>query len=183
MTINTNTGTTWRDLAGELTPAQVDSLTRNERKYGHMAGWSQLLLERARDHAQRNKIDRERFGHLPAPAGAVTIEHWEVDQIEGDGWRRHFEGSNWQVGDLDASIIGTQCADGRIERAVRIESDCKDFDAGQLRLIAAALCEAAEELDRHAQDGGNPYPVNSDYFPCCHSIGQHSRECRGTVRR
>ena len=28
----------------------------------------------------------------------------------------------------------------------------------------------------------NPYPVDSDYFSCCHAIGRHAQTCAGSSR-
>lgn len=144
---STNHATTWRDLAGELTPAQAERFAERDRLHGHEPGWQQLLLDQAREHARGNRIDSERFGDVPVPEGADVVDHWQVDPVEG-GWFRYIEGRRWQVDGVDAGVLGTQFPDGRIERCVRVEADALDLGADGLRRIATALIEAAEELDR-----------------------------------
>ncbi|MBV8785295.1 MAG: hypothetical protein JOZ00_01240, partial [Mycobacterium sp.] len=88
----TTTATTWRELQDELTFDQVGWMLNFEATaLGDPAGVAEHLLEAARTHIQQNKIDDERFGHLPMPAGVEKAMHWEDD---GTGhWSRQFSGT------------------------------------------------------------------------------------------
>lgn len=137
--------TSWRQLADYLTPAQVQSFTRREAKYPGLP--AELLVGQARAHVEGNRIDQERFGHVPDPVGATYIWHWQVDRQDG-GWRREFEGRDWHVGRLTAHLCGQQLPDASV--TARVGIDCptgEEFSAEDLRRIAAALCEAADELE------------------------------------
>ena len=71
--------TTWRDLADQLTPGQVQHLSRREellrRGSRHRKDDADIdadLLGDARDHIEGNERD-QRFAHIPEPAGAVYL--------------------------------------------------------------------------------------------------------------
>jgi hypothetical protein len=111
--------------------------------------------KRARDHVRQNKIDAEQFGHLPTPAGANKIFHWEDD---GEGhWTRQFEGTRCGFGlankgkfanRVDVCIDGLQHGDGTIERSIFVYSSGAEMTSADARQLATTLTEAADELDR-----------------------------------
>lgn len=149
MTTPDNTATTWRDLTDQLTTEQVAWCQRHERDaLGDPVAVAEGLLDIAREHAQNNLRDGIEFGHLPAPAGAVKLWHWEQD---GAGhWSRTFDGTCRQVAGLDVSITGTQHPDGPVNRYASLyldERSPNQLDADQLRAIAEVLTESADELD------------------------------------
>lgn len=143
-----NTATTWRDLADQLTPEQIAWAEKLERDaLGDPAEVAEVLLDAARDHARKNLTDRMAFGHLPLPAGAVEVQHWE----EADGrWHREFTGTERHHDrGLDVIICGAQQADGSVQRHANVYAsdsppDCEPAD---LRAMAALLVDAADELD------------------------------------
>jgi len=51
--------------------------------------------------------------------------------------------------DTPVLVDGTQWSDGRIERRISVDDD--DLTVEQARQVAAALVEAADEVDRWAQ--------------------------------
>jgi hypothetical protein len=143
----TETVTTWRGFAGQLTAAQQARYVQRDRLYGDGPGWQRLLIDQARAEVADNRVDAQLFPTMEEPAGVSYLDHWQLDAVDGKFFR-YFDGRRWHVGDLDAVVLGTQHADGRIECAVQIESRPSTFDAAQLREIAAALIEAAADLDR-----------------------------------
>jgi hypothetical protein len=107
----------------------------------------------ARDHARKNLEDAAMFAHLPTPAGAQRVFHWED---EGDGhWSRRFTGTErgikQQVGPftkrIDIDIEGVQFGDGRIERSCFVYTSGAELTAVQARSVAADLLAAADELN------------------------------------
>lgn len=144
----TNTTTTWREFAEQLTAAQYARYVERDRLYGDGPGWQRLLIDQARADVAGNRTDAQLFPEIPEPAGVSNVDHWQLDAVEGKFFR-YVEGGRWHVGGLDAVVLGTQHADGRVECAVQIEVEGgRDFGAAQLREIAAALTEAAAQLDR-----------------------------------
>jgi len=146
-----DTATTWRDLTNELTLEQVRALERIERDaLGRGAPGEQVaasLLDHARYHAQLNLRDTTMFGHLPTPACARFLDHFED---EGTGsFSRRFDGTVWDIDDIRVEVIGVQHDDGTVERAVCINGE--ELTGGQARELAAALIEAADEIDAAAE--------------------------------
>lgn len=148
-----NTDTTWRDLADQLTPKQVENLIEAEKRSPlPEAAKTETLLEWARDTAQRNLTDHVMFGHLEPPAGATKV--FPCGERTDGRWSREFTGTSRQVGGVCVYIDGTQFADGTIERELAVcVDDLPDgaggvLDAAQARALAAALIEAADELEQ-----------------------------------
>ena len=81
------------------------------------------------------------------PPGDGWHYHWEHD---GDGkWFRFFTGNTHEVdGGSAVRISGIQYADGTITRSISIDGDTESLDAQQARKVAAALLDAADELDQ-----------------------------------
>ncbi len=87
------------------------------------------------------------MGNVAAPPDAVGVGEWE-DALTPDAFRL-FWGSDHTVDGADITISGTQSADGSIdERHITIVVDHVTAEAA--RAIAAALVEAADEIDRLA---------------------------------
>lgn len=141
-----NTATTWRDLADELTPQQVEDFAYRETVIEPGPDRTALFLQQARRHVEGNRIDRERFGHVPAPAGARRVWHWEVDRQEG-GWHREFEGREWKVAAVSLFVQGRQFPDATVHAEVTLDATAAILGAEELRALAAVLCEAAQELE------------------------------------
>jgi hypothetical protein len=150
MTNPDDTAHTWRDLTDQLTDGQNRALGRIEtdllQRGAPPAEIADTLLEHARDHANHNLHDAAHFGHLPDPAGAQFVEHFEDDGH--GGWSRRFDGTVRAVDDVHVQVVGAQHTDGRIERSVHVHANGVELTGGQARELAAALTEAADELDR-----------------------------------
>ncbi|MGH7732831.1 MAG: hypothetical protein ACREOE_03780 [Gemmatimonadales bacterium] len=102
---------------------------------------------------------------FPAPAGALRVYDWEVNQAHPDaapgGVCRDFEGSSWTVDrgpgrfGVTVGIVGVQHGDGRTEREVfvdRLEGYMDRLSVGQARQLARALIFAAAEIHDGDQD-------------------------------
>ena len=174
--MSTTHAATWRDLAGQLTPEQIAAYEHREQTWrAPDQDVAAFLLADARREAEANTVDRERFGHIPGPAGARRVFHWELDGDAG-GWRREFQGRTWRVGPLSVAIEGYQFENGRIRQRAVVEAGDL-FDADELRQIAEVILAAAEQLDPATED--TPYPVASRVYECCHAIGRHGSDCGG----
>ncbi|MCV7090195.1 hypothetical protein [Mycobacterium interjectum] len=152
------TATTWRDLQDDLTFDQVGWMLNFESNAkGDPADVADVLLDAAREHVEKNRVDAERFAHLPTPAAARKVFHWEDD---GEGhWTRQFSGTRAVIerplpqypksrNRLDISIEGVQDQDGTIDRYVHMYTDGTQFTSVELRQLAATATNMADELDR-----------------------------------
>ncbi len=85
----------------------------------------------------------------PIPAGAIDVADWYDLHAEP---ARYFTGKLRVIPrdnrDHDTLVLvdGTQWANGRIERLISVDDD--NLTVGQARQLAAALLEAADEVDR-----------------------------------
>lgn len=129
-----DTARTWRDLADQLTPEQIAILEdheRHRRDYG--TPWSDPeQLDIARRYAQQNLTDEVLFGHIAPPADATRTTGWWRDRH--DNWTRGFH--------------GTQSADGSVTTRYIGVHTLHVFDAAGARRLAAAILDAADELDQ-----------------------------------
>jgi hypothetical protein len=159
-TTHDDTATTWRDLADQLTPEQIQMLTdreadevANEVKWRGDGNWlAKWLVAQARDCAQTNLTERLHFGHLPRPADAVAV-YAVVELGDGIEWSRVFAGTKREVGDVSVRINGTQYA----ELSVTVDrpfTDCGILEPSAARDLAAALIEAADEMERRSEGTG-----------------------------
>jgi hypothetical protein len=145
--------TTWGDLSDQLTPAQIEMLERFEGTAAapDAEAIAETLLGEAREHASRNLVDNIEFGHLAPPAGAAKLFHWDNGTYFLDEWSREFEGARRTIGTtlgkFTISIGGVQRQDGRVTRYLTIDGD-DVLDSDDARQLAAALIEAADELER-----------------------------------
>ncbi len=76
-----------------------------------------------------------------APADARTITPRDEDG------RRHFTGTRRHLTTVSVTLAGTQNTDGAVSRHAVIYAPDAELDPGQLRQLAAALLDAADELD------------------------------------
>jgi hypothetical protein len=139
MTTPDDTAQTWRDVANQLTAAQIAQLERLERDE------PKTLLQTARQWAAKNMIAAVSFGDVAPPAGAVRTFAWQLD----GNWFRDFEGTTRRGGPARVQIFGRQQADGSTRRWIAVHSGHLDaLDAAATRELAAALIDAADEIER-----------------------------------
>lgn len=144
-----DSATNWRDLADGLTDHQVQDFIYRESIIEPTEGRRLLFVEQALAHIKSNRIDQERFGHIPPPAAARRMWHWEVDREQG-GWHRDFEGQQWTVGGVSALILGRQYPDSTVTTQVTMDATAALLGPDELRRLAAVLCAAADELEKSA---------------------------------
>jgi hypothetical protein len=83
---------------------------------------------------------------LHQPAGAQFVDHFQDD---GAGhFSRRFDGTTRAVGDIRVDLVGVQHSDGSIVRAVYVNANGVELASTQARELAAALTNAADELER-----------------------------------
>lgn len=149
--------TTWRQLADALTPDQITYIENWEsrpdeppnadgspRSYDdHQRG----LLYTAREFVGQNAA-AALFADVAPPPEDGQHYHWEHG---GDGqWTRYFAGTVRDIDKAAVIINGFQSSDGTITRSICVDGETDDLDAAKARRIAAALIEAADELERLA---------------------------------
>lgn len=163
--MNDNTATTWRDLTDQLTPEQIAELewweTRPDippRADGAPTSSTQhqgVLLFTAREYAGQNAAAIA-HADVEVPPDAVSFDAWSESDNGDSVDMRFFTGACRVIESINVSIQGRQYSDGRTERTVRVEPNGRfndgDMSAEQSRLVAAALIDAADELD--AIEGG-----------------------------
>jgi hypothetical protein len=109
-----NAATTWRDLADQLTPEQVEKLAAIERHSDMPADeMTATLLNGAREWATCNVVDHVAFGDVEPPPDAT---HCYLEEMHPGAWARCFDGT-------------------------------EHYDAATARRIAAAIIEAADEIE------------------------------------
>jgi hypothetical protein len=139
MTTSDDTAQTWRDLADQLTAAQITQLERLE------CDDPQTLLEKARQWAAKNVTAAAPSTNVAPPAGAVRTFGWQRDS----NWFRDFEGTNRCAGRARVHIFGRQQADGSARRWIALYTRRLDaLSAAAARELAAALDDAADEIER-----------------------------------
>ena len=147
---------TSEQVAALLKAEQIDELTAEERSM-----WAQVvnalrptpeelaarLLECAHDLAQANTL----FAHVERPADATRTLEWTSDQ--DDVWSRTFEGTLRAVDTAEtghpAKVLtgGVQFSDATVTRSITVTAN-EGLTAGEARELAAALLEAADEIER-----------------------------------
>ena len=139
MTAHDDTAQTWRDVADQLTAAQIARLERLEHDE------PQTLLAMAREWAAKNVSAEMPFDDVAPPAGAVRTFGWQLDR----NWFRDFEGTTRRGTHARVQICGRQQADGSTRRWIAVHTRHLDaLDAAAARELAAALAEAADEMER-----------------------------------
>ena len=137
--------TTWRELAGQLTAAQITDMEIFERDTSAYKPSPGALVLIATSMVETNE-GQIRFAHIPVPADAMDVPSpWE--ELDTDLWQRVY--CAWRHPDVpDAvQVLGYQRSDGTVHRTIFANVDLEDIDAGTARAIAAALIQAADELD------------------------------------
>ena len=82
--------------------------------------------------------------NLPTPADAITVDDWD-DWDDGEYWRMF---RSWAHRACCVSIRGLQFSGGHVERVISCDvAEDDEMTAGDARLLAAALVEAADRLD------------------------------------
>jgi hypothetical protein len=83
---------------------------------------------------------------LSAPPGATVVDEWQMEP-EDRTWNRLIKFREWDlnVADAEVKIIGTEWADGTIERGICLSLD--EMTASAARAVSAALLEAATYLE------------------------------------
>lgn len=139
----------WRDLAGQLTPEQIESYERLERRFHDQGIPSTVataaLLDFARHDSDGNLADAA-YGDVPAPPGSISVDKWmdhsDFGLCRGVVWR---EFSN---GDLSVDIDGWQKCDGTATPEIALYlSERTNLTSSQARTLAGLLVQAADALD------------------------------------
>lgn len=139
MTASDDTAQTWRDVADQLTAAQIAQLERLEHDE------PQTLLDMARQWAAKNVSAGMPFDAIGPPDGAVRTFDWHFDS----NWFREFEGTSRRRGPTHVQICGRQQADGSTRRWIAVHArHLYALDAAGARELATALTEAADEIER-----------------------------------
>lgn len=155
-TTHDDNATTWRDLTDQLTPEQVRRFEHHERlALNSIAAGrnpnetaddiARGFLTEARWEAEQNLTDA--MISVPVPPGAESAEHWGDG---ADGWTRMLHGPSRVVEGFDATVYrtGLQTQDGAVTWSLYVHvADSDDMTAAQVRQLAAALVEAADELE------------------------------------
>jgi hypothetical protein len=133
----------WRDVAGRLTPQHCAQFELSERSGDDPA----TLLATARELAAGNVTgDVTTSGEIAAPPDAARIYGWQT--YGGRTWRE-FDSSTRQVGSAVIYVPGLQFSDGSCERWISLSASAnEEFQAGQARWLAAELQAAADETER-----------------------------------
>ena len=147
-----NAATTWRSLTDQLTPSRVDKLAEAEKRSPlRDAEKAAALLDWAREWAQRNLDDHLMFSHQPASGCDRGVS---LRRAHRRGWSREFVGTVRAVAGVTVSVVGTQFADGTVERTLNVyvddlpEGSGGVLDTDRARRLAGLLIEAADELGR-----------------------------------
>ena len=139
MTTPDDTAQTWRDVADQLTGAQIAQLERIEREE------PQTLLEMAQQWAAENMTTAAPVDHVAQPAGAVRTFDWQLDST----WFRDFEGTTRRAGPARVQICGRQLADGSTRRWIAVHTRHLDgLEPAAARELGGALTDAADEIER-----------------------------------
>ena len=136
------TATTWRDITG-LTDEQTAQLAADTTQT------EDVLLDIARTMAERNQLQTT-LTHIAAPTARAGT--WYDD---GENITRTVYGTEAVLDTVTARIAGEQDSSGVLTAWVEVtENPGTDggMNAGQARELAAALVQAADELDRLTGD-------------------------------
>ncbi|CPS10346.1 hypothetical protein [Mycobacteroides abscessus] len=149
----------WRDIADQLPGDVVAQLERAEelndsgaRPWECSCDDSDAIMthfaitERLSQH--RAGV---RFANVPLPAvDDIRAEQWfNIGAPDKEEWTRSLIGPTFTVdGVARVCIEGTQTSGGTVEWGLCVDGDVEDATAAQARLLASALTEAADALDR-----------------------------------
>ena len=139
--------TTWRDIADQLTAAQVDNLEWLEQDpLGGILAKPGQHLYIARGWASYN-LEQSFHADVAPPAGAVEVGPW-VRSKNGEH-SRSCGSSTIRIEGLDITLElrGLQHANGRIDYRIGLSGDgLRDVDVAGVRALAAALLATVEGL-------------------------------------
>lgn len=155
MNAHHDNASTWRDLQDALTPAQIAYLEdweahpeippRADGSSPSPEDHARALLFSARDYLSQNSAAAVYADVAPPPDDGVHYP-WQPD---GDGgWVRYFTGTDRKVGSTTVMINGMQHCSGSITRSICIDGETEELDSSAARRVAAAMIEAADELER-----------------------------------
>ena len=137
------TVTTWRDLTG-LTDEQTAQLAADTVQT------DADLLEIAQAMVERNHLQTT-YAHITKPTARVGA--WYDD---GETITRTIYGTETVMQTVTARVVGEQNSGGAIAVGIEVTenpgTDGAGMTAGQARELAAALLDAADELDRLTGD-------------------------------
>lgn len=145
--MSTDNVTTWRDLADQLTPEQVAEIEYCER---HQIPPGIASEQTRINHARaliRSNLAQAFCADMPAPADAIdTPSEW----IEWDDqhYERVYTAHQSAVNGASITVVGYQRSDGSYHRGIYVDGTLENLDSGTARTLAAALTEAADQLDR-----------------------------------
>ncbi|MGV1004872.1 MAG: hypothetical protein ACOYEV_08925 [Candidatus Nanopelagicales bacterium] len=139
--------TTWRDIADQLTPAQVELLEwlEGDPLNGILVGAKQHL-KIARGWAAEN-LEQSLHADIPPPADAVEVGPWRKSK---DGVRRRtYQSARTGIAGLDIALelSGSQDTEGRIECRITLAGALTDIEPAAARELATALVAAADEIE------------------------------------
>ncbi|BBY15771.1 hypothetical protein [Mycolicibacterium litorale] len=139
---------TWRDLADQLTPAQLAALEREERVGASSPYRDGALRYEARRYVVGN-IGTAMVGAIAEPSDSTGCLDWDTDWCEDGSWSRYFYGTERKAAGTTIRITGRQYEDGRTEREVLVEGGIDNaLSVDEAKQLAAALLCAAEEVER-----------------------------------
>lgn len=143
----------WRDFAEHLTPETVAGFEASEhlaRTEVHLAFPGQEPAEVLR-RVQARLLDEARqqvpFAGVQLPAGAERADLWQDYDGAGD-WSRMMFGTRREIAHLAVQIDGVQAPNGSVEWNAYAFADDDVTSPQQLRMFAAMLMDAADELER-----------------------------------
>jgi hypothetical protein len=147
MTTTHDDATTWRDLACDLTAAEVTNIEGIELELGAETHGPAILLEVARNYVLCRTVDAA-YSDVPLPAGATGGSGWEKN-LKRDGWSRALVWRDFGDGEMSVGIDGRQQCDGSYTRRISLwgVEDGGEITSVQAREAAALLIEAADVLD------------------------------------
>ena len=144
--------TTWRDIADQLTPSQVESLEWLEGDpLGGLLNKPEQHLMFARGWASEN-LEQSLHADIPPPAHAVEVGPWRKTKT-GVRCRSYKSAETGIAGvDITLEIHGSQHTDGHVECRLALTGDgLADLHPTTVRQLAAALLEAVDRLDGYEQ--------------------------------
>ena len=166
--MSTDNVASWRDLADQLTDEQVAEIEYMEREnIPPRVTAEQGHLNYARMAAAHNLVQALHAG-IPTPADlgkirarsefgfadATEVDDWtEWDRLENQTiYARPYTASARDVGPVTVELAGVQYADGQVRRYILTRPNSFGNDgemtAAQARALAAALLDAADEIER-----------------------------------
>lgn len=147
MTAHDDTATSWRDLADQLTPEQIETYERIDRETLGRARAE--LLDFARRSVEGRLADMV-YCDVAPPAAAHSVDEWQMHYEFG--WGRGVVWREFRAPDMSVDIDGWQRCDGAVAaRGISVYlNEGQQFTSGEARRLTALLAEAADELDRLA---------------------------------